>query len=214
MYENAPRPKIDGVRALGAEPVLMPRDGVVDWLARRAWEGEPEVFVHPFADPDVIRGHSSIVPEILEDCPDVDRVLVPVGGGGLICGIALGFAALKPDVQVVGVQSDGYPLWQQAFAAGGAVAPVPDTIADGTTAPFTEVMFERLGTLVHEWVVVPERDMRIAIGQLASTAKVVAEGAGALAFAAMQHEPERAHTVAILSGGNVAPERLAELLTV
>jgi threonine dehydratase len=213
MYENAPRPKIDGVRALGAEPVLMPREDVVEWLARRGWEGEPEVFVHPFADPDVIRGHSSIVPEILEDCPDVERVLVPVGGGGLICGVALGFAALKPDVRVVGVQSDGYPLWQQAFAAGGPVAPVPDTIADGTTAPFTEVMFERLGALVHEWVIVRERDMRTAIAQLAITAKVVAEGAGALAFTAMQQEPERAHTVAILSGGNIDAARLAELLT-
>ncbi len=214
MYENAPRPKIDGVRALGGVPVLLPREGVMDWITRRGWEGEPEVFVHPFADADVIRGHSSIVPEILADCPDVERVLVPVGGGGLICGIGLGFAALKPDVQVVGVQSDGYPLWQQAFAAGGPVAPVPDTIADGTTAPFTEIMFERLGALVHEWVIVPEMAMRAAIAQLATAAKIVAEGAGALAFTAMQQEPERTHTVAILSGGNLDAVRLAELLTV
>ncbi len=213
MYENAPRLKIDGVRALGAEPVLLPREGVVEWLATRAWEGQPEVFVHPFADPDVIRGHSSIVPEILEDCPDVERVLVPVGGGGLICGVALGFAALKPDVQVVGVQSDGYPSWPEAFAAGGAVAIVPNTIADGTTAPFTDVMFERLHALVHQWVIVPERDMRAAIAQLATTAKVVAEGAGALAFTAMQQEAERSHTVAILSGGNLDPSLLGELLT-
>jgi threonine dehydratase len=213
MYENAPRPKIDGVRALGGEPLLMSRDGVLEWLGTRGWEGEPEAFVHPFADPDVIRGHSSIVPEILEDCPEVDRVLVPVGGGGLVCGVALGFAALKPDVQVVGVQSDGYPLWQQAFAAGGRVAPVPDTIADGTTAPFTDVMFERLGALVHEWVIVPEPAMRAAIAQLAIAAKVVAEGAGALAFTAMRQEPELGTTVAIVSGGNLDPERLAELLT-
>ena len=213
MYENAPRLKIDGVRSLGAEPVLLPREGVVAWLATRGWEGEPEVFVHPFADPDVIRGHSSIVPEILEDRPDVERVLVPVGGGGLICGVALGFAALKPEVQVVGVQSDGYPSWPQAFAAGGAVAIVPNTIADGTTAPFTDVMFERLGALVHEWVIVPEGDMRAAIARLATTAKVVAEGAGALAFTAMQQETERSQTVAILSGGNLDPSLLGELLT-
>jgi threonine dehydratase len=213
MYENAPRLKIDGVHALGAETVLLPRDGVVEWIARRGWEGEPEVFVHPFADPDVIRGHSSIVPEILADCPEVERVLVPVGGGGLICGVALGFAALKPEVQVVGLQSDGYPSWQQAFAAGGAVAIVPNTIADGTTAPFTDVMFERLGARVHEWIVVPEAEMRSAIARLANAAKVVAEGAGALAFAALAHEPEKAHTVGILSGGNLDPSLLAELLT-
>lgn len=213
MYESAPPPKIDGVRALGAEPVLLPREGVVEWLATRGWEGQPEVFVHPFADADVIRGHSSIVPEILGECPDVERVLVPVGGGGLICGVALGFAALKPDVQVVGVQSDGYPSWPEAFAAGGAVATVPNTIADGTTAPVTDVMFERLRLLVHEWVVVPEGDMRAAIARLATTAKVVAEAAGALAFTAMQQEAERSHTVAVLSGGNVDPSLLGELLT-
>ncbi|HEY6468998.1 MAG TPA: pyridoxal-phosphate dependent enzyme [Candidatus Dormibacteraeota bacterium] len=213
MYENAPRLKLDGVRALGAEPVLLPREGVIEWIARRGWEGEPEVFVHPFANDDVIRGHSSIVPEILADCPDVERVLVPVGGGGLICGVALGFVALKPDVQVVGVQSDGYPSWPQAFAAGGAVAIVPATIADGSTAPFTDVMFERLGALVHEWIVVPEVEMRSAIARLATTAKVVAEGAGALAFTAMELEPEKAHTVAVLSGGNLDPSLLAELLT-
>jgi threonine dehydratase len=111
------------------------------------------------------------------------------------------------------VQSDGYPSWPQAFAAGGAVAIVPNTIADGTTAPFTDVMFERLGALVHEWVIVPEGDMRAAIARLATTAKVVAEGAGALAFTAMQQETERSQTVAILSGGNLDPSLLGELLT-
>jgi threonine dehydratase len=212
MYESAPRLKIDGVRALGAEAVLKSRDGVVEWIANRGWEGEPEVFIHPFADENVLVGHASIVPEIIADCPDVERVFVPVGGGGLICGIALGFAALKPDVQVVGVQSDGYPLWQQAFAAGGPVSPTPNTIADGTTAPFTPVMFERLGALVHKWVLVPEMDMRAAVKTLATDAKVVAEGAGALAFAASAQEGATTRTVAIVSGGNLDPARLAELL--
>jgi threonine dehydratase len=212
MYESAPHLKIDGVRALGAEAVLKSRDGVVEWIANRGWEGEPEVFIHPFADENVLIGHSTIVPEIIADCPDVERVFVPVGGGGLICGVALGFAALKPDVQVVGVQSDGYPLWQQAFAAGGPVSPTPNTIADGTTAPFTSVMFERLGALVHEWVLVPETDMRTAVKTLATDAKVVAEAAGALAFAASAHEGATARTVAIVSGGNLDPARLAELL--
>ena len=99
MFDNAPALKINGVRDLGAEAVLLPREGILDWMAARGWEHEPEVFIHPFADEAVILGHGSIVPEILADLPDVERVLVPVGGGGLICGIALGFAALKPDVQ-------------------------------------------------------------------------------------------------------------------
>jgi threonine dehydratase len=150
MFDTAPALKVNGVRDLGADAVLMPRDRLFEWMAMRAWEHDPEVFIHPFRDTAVITGHASIVPEILADLPDVDRVFVPVGGGGLICGVALGFAALKPDVQVVGVQSSGYPLWHQAFAVNGPPSLTPDTIADGTAAPFDALMFERLRSLLSE----------------------------------------------------------------
>ena len=213
MFDTAPGLKVNGVRELGANVVLMPRDRLLEWIATRAWERDPEVFIHPFADDAVIEGHSSIVPEILAELPDVERVLVPVGGGGLICGIALGFAALKPDVHVVGVQSGGYPLWQQAFAVNGPPSLTPDTIADGTSAPFDAVMFERLRSLVGEWVVVPEATVRRTVARLAAEVKVVAEGAGALAYAAMVDGRSTPRTVAILSGGNIDPSRLAELLT-
>jgi threonine dehydratase len=213
MYESAPRLKIEGVRAFGATPVLMSRDDIFAWITRRGWEDEPEYFIHPFADIAVISGHTSMVPEILADCPDVERVIVPVGGGGLISGVAMGFAALKPEVRVVGVQSDGYPLWQEAFAAGGTVAPTPNTIADGTTAPFNAAMFDRLRALVHEWVIVKEADLRTAVAKLVTEAKVVGEGAGALAFAATLDTRPTSNTVAILSGGNLDGSRLAELLT-
>jgi threonine dehydratase len=212
MFDTAPALKIDGVRELGANTVLMPRDRLHEWIAARAWEHDPEAFIHPFANEAVIEGHSSIVPEILADLPEVERVLVPVGGGGLISGIALGFAALKPDVQMVGVQSDGYPLWQQAFAVNGPPSLRPDTIADGTAAPFDAVMFERLRSLVGEWIVVPEATVRKTVARMATEVKVVAEGAGALAYAAMVDGPSTPHTVAILSGGNIDGSRLAELL--
>ena len=126
---------------------------------------------------------------------------------------ALGFAALKPSVQVVGVQSDGYPLWQQAFATNGPPTLTPGTIADGTSAPFNPVMFERLCALVHEWVLVPEAMLRRTVARLATEVKVVAEGAGALAYAAMIQQGSSPRTVAILSGGNLDASRLAELLT-
>jgi threonine dehydratase len=213
MFDTAPALKVNGVRELGANVVLMPRDRLFEWMATRAWEHDPEVFIHPFKDDAVIEGHSSIVPEILADLPDVERVLVPVGGGGLISGIALGFAALKPDVHVVGVQSGGYPLWQQAFAVNGPPSLTPDTIADGTSAPFDAVMFERLRALVGEWVIVPEATLRRTVALLATDVKVVAEGAGALAYAAMVDGRSTPRTVAILSGGNIDPSRLAELLT-
>jgi threonine dehydratase len=213
MFDTAPALKVDGVRALGAQAVLMPRERLLEWIAARAWEQDPEVFIHPFANDAVITGHSSIVPEILADLPDVDRVLVPVGGGGLICGIALGFAALKPDVQVIGVQSDGYPLWQQAFAVNGPPGLTPRTIADGTSAPFDPMMFERLRSLVGEWAVVPEATLRKTVARLATEVKVVAEGAGALAYAAMLDGRSTPRTVAILSGGNIDASLLGELLT-
>jgi threonine dehydratase len=213
MYDTAPALKLDGVRALGATPVQLPRDRLVEWMAAHAWEQEPEVFIHPFANETVITGHSSIVPEILADLPDVERVFVPVGGGGLVCGIALGFAALKPDVHVIGVQSDGYPLWQQAFALNGPPDLTPRTIADGTSAPFDPVMYERLKSLVTEWALVPEATLRKTVARLATDVKVVAEGAGALAYAAMVDAQPTSRTVAILSGGNIDASLLAELLT-
>ena len=134
-------------------------------------------------------------------------MLVPVGGGGLITGIAWGSAALKPGVRVVGVQSDGYPSWPRAFAAGGAVSLTPSTIAEGTTAPFDPLMYERLRQSIAEWIVVPEPELRRAVSRLAREAKVVAEGAGALAFAAMVAEAPRERTVAILSGGDIDASR-------
>jgi threonine dehydratase len=213
MFDTAPALKVNGVRARGAETVLMPRDRLFEWMTTRAWERDPEVFIHPFADTAVITGHASIVPEILADLPDVERVLVPVGGGGLICGIALGFAALKPDVQVVGVQSDGYPLWSQAFALNGPPALTANTIADGTSAPFDPVMFERLRSLVGDWAVVPETTLRRTVARMATELKVVAEGAGALGYAAMLDGRSTPRTVAIVSGGNLDGSRLGELLT-
>jgi threonine dehydratase len=213
MVETAPTLKVKGVRALGGQVVLLPFERMHEWIKSRSWEDESEVFVHPFADDAVITGHATIVPEILEDCPEVERVFVPVGGGGLVSGIAGAFATLQPDVQVVGVQSDGYPLWPRAFAAGGPVSLTPNTIADGTTAPFNPVMFGRLSECVGEWIVVPEAAVQAAVARLATELKVVAEGAGALAFAAMVSGRSTANTVAILSGGNIDPTRLGEILS-
>jgi threonine dehydratase len=212
MFDTAPETKLEGVQQLGGEPITMPRDGLLAWMTSRGWESEPEAFIHPFADEVVQAGHGAIGLEIAQQVPQVQRVVVPVGGGGLVAGVAAAIKALKPEVEVIGVQSDGYPLWVRTFQDGAPPAMTPHTIADGTTAPYDPSMHERLRECVDGWLAVPEASLRRAIPELAMTGKVVTEGAGALAYAALDLLPEGPQTVAVISGGNVAPDLLASLL--
>ena len=212
MFDTAPAPKLDGVRRLGGEPLLKSRPELLAWMAERGWEKEPETFIHPFADPGVAAGHGGIGIELLEDLPNLERVLVPVGGGGLMMGIASALKQLRPEVEVIGVQSDGYPSWPASIEADRPAALTPTTIADGTSAPIDPGMFDRLPALVDRWLVVPEPRLRAAIPELAAAGRVVAEGAGALAFAALEQLDAGPVTAAIVSGGNIGPNLLAELL--
>jgi threonine dehydratase len=212
MFDTAPPPKIDGVRALGGVPVLKTRPELLDWMAGRGWDSEPEAFIHPFADPTVQAGHGGVGLEIVEDLPDVERVVVAVGGGGLVTGVASAVRQCRPGVEIVGVQSDGYPLWPRTFTEGSPPSLTPATIADGTTAPYDPGQHELLAGCVDRWVTVPEERLRRAVADLAAAGKVVAEGAGALSYAALDQLPAGPPTVAIVSGGNIAPALLAELL--
>ena len=213
MLDTAPEPKVEGVRRLGATPVLLPRDQLFAWMANKGWESEPEQFIHGFANEDLIAGHGSLGLELLDQVPDLGRVLIPAGGGGLIAGVASAIKGLRPEVEIIGVQSEGYPLWPRALEAGGPVQLPPATIADGTTAPFDATMLPRMRESVDRWLLVPETRLRAAIGELALRVKVVAEGAGALAYAARDQLAPGPMTVAIVSGGNIAPQLLAEILT-
>ena len=213
MYETAPATKIDGVRRWGATPVLLPRDRLLDWLSSEAWRSEPETFIHPFADPAVMAGHGGLGLELLEDVPHLVRVIVPVGGGGLIGGVASALKGSRKDIEVVGVQSDGYASWSRWLEAGGPVPVTPDTIADGTTAPFDARMLELMTECVDRWIIVPEPRLRAAIPELAAAGKVVAEGAGALAYAALEQLEPGPVTVAVVSGGNIDTKLLASLLS-
>lgn len=212
MFDTAPATKRDGVRALGAEVLSWPRAQVLAWMAERGWESMPEHFVHPFADPAVIAGHGTLAAELLEQVPEVRRVVVAVGGGGLAAGIGSVLHDAGRAVEVIGVQSSGYPLWPRTFAEGAPPALVPDTIADGTTAPYDPVMHDRLRSAVDRWIEVPEADLRAGVAELAMKHKVVAEGAGALAYTAAVQLAGPEPTVAIVSGGNIDGARLAELV--
>jgi threonine dehydratase len=212
MYDTAPAPKVEGVKRWGGKPVLMARPALLDWLSNEGWKSEPEVFIHPFADPEVMAGHGGLGIELVDDVPDLARVLIPVGGGGLIGGTASAIKGLRPDVEIIGVQSDGYAMWARALEADGPVSITPDTIADGTTAPFDARMLPLMKELVDRWLTVPEPRLRAAIAELAVAGKVVAEGAAALAYAALEQVPPGPGTVAVVSGGNIDPKLLASLL--
>jgi threonine dehydratase len=211
MYDTAPAAKRDGVRALGAEVLAWPRPRLLAWMAEQGWRDMPGRFVHPFADPAVLAGHATLAVELLDQVPRLRRVIVPAGGGGLAAGIGPVLHAAGP-VEVIGVQSSGYPLWPRTFADGTPPDLVPDTIADGTTAPYDPVMHDRLRSAVDRWHEVPEAELRAAVAELAIRHKVVAEGAGALGYAAAARLASPEPTVAIVSGGNIDPARLAELL--
>jgi threonine dehydratase len=212
MFDTAPPPKVAGVKRWGATPIPMPREELFAWMASEGWNNEPETFIHPFADEEVMAGHGGLGLELLEDVPGLERVLVPVGGGGLVSGVASALKGARTEIEVIGIQSDGYPLWTRSLEAGGPVSMKPDTIADGTSAPFDVRMFARLKECVDRWLTVPEPRLRAAIPQVAAAAKVVAEGAGALAYAALEQLEAGPTTVAVISGGNIDPKLLAELL--
>src|SRR6185436_16323188 len=136
MPEGAPKTKVEAVRALGATPVLVPVEEVFRFMREHGWEQQPYAFVHPWTDRDVILGHGSIGLEIAADCPGVETVFVPVGGGGLIAGVASALKAVKPSVRVVAVEPAGCPSFHAARRAGEPVTVECKTICDGVAVPY------------------------------------------------------------------------------
>jgi threonine dehydratase len=210
MPTDAPRSKVEAVQGYGAEIVFHPdRPTLFDKLAE-VRDARGLTFVHPFDDPVVLAGAGTLGLEIVEDVPDVDVVVVPVGGGGLLGGVASAIKQLRPKSRVVAVELEAGPGLAPALAAG---KPVPvrrpsDTLADGLTPPFVGARpLEIAKQAVDEIVAVSEEEIRDAMGLLATRAKLYAEGGGAAATAALMagkvRAPAGSIVVAIVSGGNV-----------
>jgi threonine dehydratase len=216
MPEGASITKVEAVTALGAA-VHMVGVTVDESLAaarERAAQGGL-AFVHPFDDPDVIAGQATVGLELLEQVTDIARVLVPVGGGGLISGVAIALKSARPDIEVVGVQVDTCAPFAASLEAG---VPVPVesavTIADGIAVKRPgELTLELIRHWVDEMVAVEEDDVAEAMVFLLERAKLVVEGAGAVGVAALlagrAAASEAGTTVVILSGGNVDAGLLA-----
>ncbi len=211
-----PATKVSRTRAWGAEVVLygeMLADAAAH--AHALAERDGRVFVHPYDDEAVMAGQGTLALELLEDAPELEVLLIPVGGGGMISGCAAAAAGVRPDVEVIGVEVESYASLQAALAGhdgvtGGA------TIAEGIAVQRVgEKCLESIRGRVREVLVVPERVVEDAISLLAEGAKQVAEGAGAIGVGALLAHPERfagRRVGTVVCGGNIDGRILANVL--
>jgi threonine dehydratase len=214
--EDAPLAKVEAARGQGA--IVNVGGGSVDECLAMALERARDgglAFVHPFDDPDIVAGQGSLGLELLEEVPDLARVVVPVGGGGLCSGVAIAVKAARPEVEVIGVQVAACAPYPESLRRG---EPVPAssvlTIADGIAVKRPgDLTLELLGRHADGIVVVDEDEVAEAMVVLMERCKLVVEGAGAVGVAALLggqvKAAEEGTTVAILSGGNVDPGLLA-----
>jgi threonine dehydratase len=221
MPTGAPRSKLAAVRGYGAEVVLHDDRATLFDKLREVESQRGLTFVHPFDDPAVLAGAGTVGLEIVADVPDVAVVIVPVGGGGLLGGVASAIKALAPGARVVAVELEAGPGLGPALAAGKPVpAPRPaDTLADGMTPPFVGALPLAIAReAVDAIVTVSEAEIIDAMLLLMTRAKLYVEAAGAAATAALVAgkvgAPAGARVVSIVSGGNVDPERVLGALAV
>lgn len=217
---GAPISKIEATRRYGAETCLVP--GVYDDAYQKALElrdKEGYTMVHPFDDPLVIAGQGTIGLEILEELPDINAIVVPVGGGGLVAGIAFAVKTLRPDIKVYGVQAKGAPSMAESMAAGERKKlPSVSTIADGIAVKEPGCnTFELCQKYVDEIVTVSDDEIAAAILTLIEKQKLVAEGAGATALAAAMFNKipftRGDKVVCVVSGGNIDVNMLNRIIS-
>ena len=223
MPAVAPLPKVDATRAYGAEVILT--EGMFDdaFDASQKWMTEHDaVFVHPYDHADVIAGQGTAGLEIVEQIPDLRTVIVPVGGGGLISGVAAAVKALRPEVRVIGVQASGAASYPAALAVGRPV--VLDkvaTIADGIAVKRPGALcLEHISELVDEVVTVSDEAIARAVLLLVERAKQVVEPSGAAGLAALLEQPGgcgppmlEGPVCLLLCGGNVDPLLLGRIIS-
>ena len=216
MPESTPTVKVTQTKGFGATVVL--HGDMFDDAYARARELALEngyVFVHPFDDAQVIAGAGTVALEMLEDAPDLDTFVVPIGGGGLMSGVAIAARAVKPDIELIGVEAELYPSMKCAIE--GCHMPLGgDTLAEGIAVKHPGELTSRIlkdyGVGV---ALVSERDLERAVAMLVGIEKTVVEGAGAAGLAAMLSEPQRYKVkkiATLLCGGNIDTHLLANVL--
>jgi threonine dehydratase len=216
MPESSPTVKVSQTERHGAEVVLhgdLFDEAQVE--AARLAQARGLTFVHPFDDLEVIAGAGTVGLELFAEAPDLDAVVVPVGGGGLIAGIGIAARALRPEIEIIGVQAELYPSMFAKFSRQ-TLPCAGDTIAEGIAVKAPGILTSGIiNHIVEDILLVPERDIEAAISLLAQAERTIAEGAGAAGLAALLAYPERLRgrrVGLILSGGNIDAHLLANVL--
>jgi threonine dehydratase len=216
MPESTPIVKITQTEGHGAKVVL--HGNIVDDAFAKARELALEngyVFIHAFDDPQIIAGAGTVGVEMLEDAPELDAIVVPIGGGGLMSGVSIAARAIKPDIELIGVEAELYPSMKCAIQdcqmpLGG------DTLAEGIAVKHPGELTSRiLAELANDVVLVSERDLERAVAMLVGIEKTVVEGAGAAGLAAILSDPARYQgrkVGTLLCGGNIDTHLLANVL--
>ena len=219
MPDGAPISKVEATKGYGADVVLVP--GVYDDAFNKAQELQKEkgyTFVHPFDDEDVIAGQGTIGLEILNQLENIDAVVVPIGGGGLISGVAYTVKSLKPQIKVYGVQAANAPSMFESLKKKEQITlDTVSTFADGIAVKHPgDLTFDLVSKYVDEVVTVTEDEIAMAILTLMERQKLIAEGAGATAVAAVLSDKipvDNKNVVCIVSGGNIDVNILSRVLT-
>lgn len=216
MPDGTPTVKVQQTAGHGARVILHGEKlEEATALAKKMAEDEGLVFVHPFDDPLVMAGQGTLALEMLEVAPDLDCLIIPIGGGGLISGIAAAARAVKPDIKIIGVQAELYPSMAAKVKGFEAICD-GDTLAEGIAVKYPgDNTYEVVKTLVDDIVLVSEVELERAVSLLLTIEKTVAEGAGAAGLAALVANalPYRGKNVGlVVSGGNIDTRLLANVL--
>ena len=214
--DHAPQTKLDAITRLGAKFIKLPFNDWWEVIVTRKFQGVKGLFIHPVSDPPVIAGNGTIGLEILEDLPDVNTIIVPYGGGGLISGIAIAIKTLKPDVKVFASEVEtAAPLYPSLKAGQPVKIDYTPSFVDGMgSSSILAEMWPIVSSLVNGSIVLSLKQIADAIKLLMERNRVIAEGAGGSSFAAaLTGKAGNGKIVCVISGGNIDTEKLIKILS-